>query len=426
MQLQETKLRSVKPTGKLQKLNDGRGLRLEIRPSGKMYWRLRYRFGGRENTLTLGQYPTVKLSSARTKAEAARVQIADGIDPGAEKREARQAVAVAKQAAVNAEENAFETVAREWFEKFKAGLSDSHAKRQLRRLEVHVFPWLGKDAIGEITPRELLTVLERIADGGALETAHRVKFLCGQIFRYAIVHEKADRDITQDLKGALPAQKKGVFASVTKPEDIGPVLRMLHDYSGTLPVQCALKLAPLVFCRPGELRHAQWADIDLDASEWRFMLSKRKGNQVAGDADHIVPLSAQAVAIVKELQPLTGDRKYVFPSARPTRTGEHERPMSENTVNSALRRMDIDKDTLCGHGFRAMARTVLDEVLNFPADIIEHQLGHAVKDANGRSYNRTTFLPQRREMMQAWSDYLDRLHTGADVVELGSRHNAEA
>ena len=359
MKLTDTQLRSLKPTGKLQKFADGRGLQFEIRPSGRMFWRLRYRFDGKENMLTLGEYPTVKLKAARAKTEAARVQIADGIDPAAEKREHKQVVADAKVAQEIAEASQFEAVARVWFGKFEKELSPSHAKRQLRRLEVHVFPWIGTEPIGEIKPRDLLTVLERVVDGGSLETAHRIKFLCGQIFRYAIVDGRADRDITQDLRGALPAKKKGVFASVTEPGEIGPVLRMLHDYSGTLPVKCALKLAPLVFCRPGELRHAKWADIDLDSAEWRFNLSKRKGSQ-AGPVDHIVPLSRQAVDVLQELNPLTGERKFVFPSARATRKGDHERPMSENTVNAALRRMDITKDTLSGHGFRAMARTVLD------------------------------------------------------------------
>ena len=422
MNLTDTFLRALKPSGKLERHTDGRGLTLEVRPTGRMYWRLRYRFDGKPNMLTLGEYPTVKLKAARTKAESARVQIAGGIDPAAEKREQKQAVAHAKVAQEIAEASQFEVVAREWFEKFEKDLSPSHAKRQLRRLEVHVFPWLGTDPIGEIKPRDLLTVLERVVDGGSLETAHRIKFLCGQIFRYAIVAERADRDVTQDLRGALPSKKKGVFAAVTEPAEIGPVLRMLHDYNGTLPVKCALKLAPLVFCRPGELRHAKWAEIDLNAAEWRFNLSKRKSNQT-GPANHIVPLSSQAVEVLRELQPLTGENKFVFPSARPTPTGDHERPMSENTVNAALRRMDITKDTLCGHGFRAMARTVLDEVLNFPVDIIEHQLGHAVKDANGRSYNRTTHLPQRREMLQSWADYLDQLRTGADVVQLAAHRN---
>lgn len=349
--------------------------------------------------VTFGEYPTLGLKAARARADIARGLLANGIDPGAEKR-------TEKQSTPESLAKTFETVAREWFEEFGAELSESHRDRQLRRLEIHVFPWLGSNAIAEIKPLELLEVLRRVKDGGALETAHRIKFLCGQIFRYAVVTEQAERDITQDLKGALPAQNKGVFAAVTEPSEIGPLLKTIYGYSGTLPVRCALKLAPLVFCRPGELRQAAWSQIDFDSAEWRFKASKRKANNETAVPDHIVPLSTQAIEILKELQPLTGNGLYIFPSLR---SAKGDRPMSENTVNGALRRLDIPKEKMCGHGFRAMARTVLDEVLNYPVDIIEHQLAHTVRDPNGRSYNRTSHLPQRKLMMQAWADYLDGL-----------------
>jgi integrase len=266
----------------------------------------------------------------------------------------------------------------------------------MRRLERDVFPHIGKRAISEITVPELLAVVRRV-EGRTLDTAHRALRSCGQIFRYGIATGRCERDLSRDLKGALPAIKGNHFAATTDPKRLGAILQAMDAYSGTLVVRCALRLAPLVFVRPGELRKAEWTQFDFDNGEWSFIASKT-------NPPHIVPLSCQALSILRELHHLTGEGKYVFPGARSSM-----RPMSENAVLVALRSMEIAADEMSGHGFRAVARTLLDEVLGFRADFIEHQLAHAVKDPHGRAYNRTTHLEERRKMMQAWADYLDRL-----------------
>ena len=269
----------------------------------------------------------------------------------------------------------------------------------IRLLELHIFPEVGDRPIHEVTAPQLLDALRRLEECGKLETAHRARGICGQVFRYAIQTGRAERDPAADLRGALPPPQKNHFAAVTEPSRVGEILRAIDAYGGTLVVACALRLAPLVFVRPGELRHAEWADIDMDAGEWRFMVTKT-------NTPHIVPLSRQAVAILRELKPLTGHGRYVFPSARNPRG---DRPMSDNAILAALRRLGIPKDQMTGHGFRAMARTILDEELGSRPDIIEHQLAHAVRDPNGRAYNRTAHLSDRRRMMQDWADYLERL-----------------
>jgi integrase len=266
-------------------------------------------------------------------------------------------------------------------------------------LERDIFPWIGGQPIANITPPQLLDVIRRIENRGAIETAHRALANCGQVFRYAVATGRAERDPSGDLRGALPPVKGTHFASVTELGKVTEVLRAMDNYEGTFPVQCALRLAPLVFVRPGELRHAQWADIDLDTAEWRYNVSKT-------DTQHIVPLAKQAITILLEIRPLTGHGRYVFPSAR---NPKGDRPMSDNAILAAMRRMGIGKDEMSGHGFRAMARTILDEVLGFRPDFIEHQLAHAVRDPNGRAYNRTAHLPARHKMMQEWADYLDKL-----------------
>lgn len=292
-------------------------------------------------------------------------------------------------------------VAREWHAKRIVNLDDEYGDNILKRLENDIFPWIGGRPVCDLTAPELLTAVRRIENRGALETAHRVLSICGQVFRYAVATGRAQRDVAADLRGALPPTKVKHLAATTEPNGIAEMLRLIDGYRGTLTVQCALRLAPLVFVRPGELRHARWVDVDLDSAQWQFKSSKRGPNL-------IVPLSTQAVTILKELQPLSGQGHYVFRGAR-----SFTRPMSENTVNAALRRMDIPKEEMCGHGFRAVARTVLDEVLKFRVDFIEHQLAHAVKDPNGRAYNRTEFLAERREMMKQWADYLDELRKGS-------------
>jgi integrase len=397
MALTDPAIRNAKPADKPRKLADERGLFLLITPSGGKWWRLKYRIDGKEKLLSLGVYPDVGLKDARERRDEARKLLAEGVDPS----ENRKAV---KSAKVERSANSFEVVAREWFAKYSTTWNASHGDRIIRRLERDIFPWIGGRPIAEVTAPELLATVQRIEKRGALETAHRAMQNCGQVFRYAIATSRAERDPSQDLRGALPPVKGTHFAAVTEPKQVAEVLRTIDGYQGTLTVACALKLAPLVFVRPGELRKAEWADMDLDAAEWRYHVTKT-------NSEHIVPLSTQAVAILRELHALTGSGKYVFPGAR-----SNGRPMSDNAILAAMRRMSIPKDEMSGHGWRAVARTILDEVLGFRPDLIEHQLAHAVKDPNGRAYNRTAHLPERRKMMQAWADYLDKIKAGAEVL----------
>jgi integrase len=399
MPLTDTAIRNAKPGEKPVKLFDGGGLYLEVSPAGGKWWRLKYRFDGKEKRLSLGVYPDVSLKDARDRRDASRKLLANGIDPS----ENRKAM---KSARADRAANSFEMVAREWFAKYSATWAASHSDRIIRRFERDIFPWIGGRPIAGVTAPELLTVVRRIENRGALETAHRALGNCGQVFRYAAATGRAERDPSGDLRGALPPFKGEHFAATTEPKRVAEILRAMHGYEGTLTVRCALRLAPLVFVRPGELRKAEWADIDLDAQEWRYTVTKT-------NTPHIVPLSRQAVEILRELQPLTGRGCFVFPGAR-----SNGRPMSDNAVLAAMRRMGIGKDEMSGHGFRAVARTILDEVLGVRPDYIEHQLAHAVRDPNGRAYNRTAHLPERRKMMQQWADYLDKLKTGSEVIPL--------
>jgi len=399
MPLTDTAVRNAKPGEKPIKLFDERGLYLEISPTGGKWWRLKYRFNGKEKRLSLGVYPDVSLKDARTRRDAARKLVADGTDPS-ENRKAQ------KSARADRAANSFEVVAREWFAKYAATWAANHGERIIRRLERDIFPWIGGRPVAEITAPELLAVVRRIESRGALETAHRALGNCGQVFRYAVATGRAERDPSGDLRGALPPVKGEHFAAITEPKRVAEILRAMDGYEGTLTVRCALRLAPLVFVRPGELRKAEWADIDLDAAEWRYTVTKT-------NTPHIVPLSRQAVEILRELHPVTGRGRFVFPGAR-----SNGRPMSDNAILAAMRRMGIGKDEMSGHGFRAVARTILDEVLGVRPDYIEHQLAHAVRDPNGRAYNRTAHLPERRKMMQQWADYLDNLKAGAKVVSL--------
>lgn len=400
MPLTDTKIRNAKPKERQYKLFDSDGLFLIVSPAGGKWWRFKYRFGGKEKLLSLGTYPKITLAKARTKRDKAREQVADGIDPG----QVRKAV----KAARSNEENTFEVIAREWHTKFKPTWTPGHAKLILRRLELNIFPWLGDRPIIDIKAPEVLMSLRRIESRGALESAHRVRIICGQVFRYAVATGRAERDPVGDLKGALPPARSKHLAAITDPEKVGGLLRAIDGYQGSFVTKCALKLAPLLFVRPGELRQMEWAEIDFDAAEWNIPAEKMKT-----DHPHLIPLARQAVDILKDLQPLTGCGHYVFPSPRTPK-----RPMSNNGVLSALRRMGFEKDEMSGHGFRAMARTILDEVLQVRPDFIEHQLAHAVRDPLGRAYNRTTHLPERRKMMQTWADYLDGLKTGAKVTSI--------
>ncbi len=397
MPLTDTAIRKAKPEVRQHKLYDERGLFLLINPKGGKWWRFKYQFDGKEKLLSLGTYPDTSLKDARERRDEARKQVAAGIDPS-EHRKARKTATIARQS------NSFEVVAREWYGKHAPNWSPNHGDRIIRRLEHDIFPWIGGNPIADIDAPQLLEVIRRIEQRGALETAHRALGNCGQVFRYAVATGRAERDPSGDLRGALPPVKGEHFASVTEPNKVAEVLRALDGYEGTLTVRCALRLAPLVFVRPGELRQAKWADIDLEAAEWRYTVTKT-------DTQHIVPLSRQAVDILKELQPLTGCGQYVFPGARSA-----ARPMSDNAILAAMRRMGIDKEEMSGHGFRAMARTILDEVLGFRPDYIEHQLAHAVRDPLGRAYNRTTHLDARRGMMQEWANYLDKLKAGAEII----------
>jgi integrase len=399
MPLSDVAIRTAKPSHKPYKLFDARGLYLEVAPAGGKWWRLKYRFDGKEKRLSLGVYPDVSLRLARDRREASRKLLRDGIDPS-KNRQARK-LARAGQTA-----NSFEVVAREWFAKYSAFWAPSHSGRIIRRIERDILPWLGPKPISEITAPELLGIVRRVENRGALETAHRALNNCSQIFRYAVATGRAERDLTADLRGALPPVKGGHFAAVTEPRRFGQILRAMDAYQGTPQVCCALRLAPLVFVRPGELRQAEWADIDLDSAQWRYDVTKTK-------TPHVVPLCTQAVEMLGQLRLITGSGRFVFPGAR-----TDTRPMSDNAILAAMRRMDISKDEMSGHGFRAVARTILDEVLGVRPDFIEHQLAHAVRDPNGRAYNRTAHLPERRKMMQRWADYLDGLK--ADPEETSS------
>lgn len=401
MPLTDTTCKNAKPKDKPFKIADEKGMYLLIHTNGSKYFRLKYRFGGKEKTLALGVYPDTSLKEAREKRDAAKKQIANGIDPGLDRKIKK----------TGATENSFQAVALEWYEKNMLTKSESHRIRTLRQLERDIFPWIGGRPIADIKAPELLSTLRRIESRNAIETAHRALQTSGQIFRYGIATGRCERDISADLKGALTAVNGSNFASMTDPQQVAPLLRAIDDYSGTFIVKCALQLAPLVFVRPGELRQAEWAHIDLDAKEWRYLVTKTQ-------TQHIVPLSRQAVEVLTSLHPLTGSGRFVFPSAR---TPNGSRAMSDVALLAALRRMGFDKTEMSVHGFRAMARTILDEGLGFRPDFIEHQLAHAVKDPNGRAYNRTAHLPERRKMMQAWADYLDGLKNGATVIPIGKR-----
>lgn len=375
---------------------------LHVTQSGK-YWRMNYRFGGKQKTLALGVYNTVTLAKARKRRDEARELLAEGIDPGEAKRNDRIAQA-------NAALHTFEAVARQWLTKTAAERAATTQQKVTAWLENDLFPALGARSISTLGPRDVLSAVQVIEARGALDSAHRVKQICGQVFRFAVACGLAQRDITADLKGALSAVPKRHFAAITEPPKVGELLRAIDGYAGHPYALAALKLAPMLFVRPGELRAAEWAEFNLDAGEWRIPGSKMKMG-----TDHIVPLSRQAVAVLRKLLPMTGQGKYVFPSIRTP-----DRCMSENTINAALRSMGYSNTVMTAHGFRALARTILDEVLGERIDLIEHQLANAVKDVNGCAYNRTTHLPARREMMQRWADYLDRLRSGAEVIPLRS------
>ena len=397
MSLTDTAVRNAKPGAKPIKLFDERGLFLIVTPSGGKWWRLKYRFDNKEKLLSLGVYPDVSLKAARIRRDELRTLLANGIDPGVHRK-------VMEAAHTDRAANSFEIIAREWFAKHSPNWAPSHSDKIIKRLERDIFPWIGGRPIAEINAQEILVSLRRVEARGALETAHRAQQNCGQVFRYAVATGRALRDPCGDLRGALPPVKGEHFAAITEPAAVGELLRAIDGFRGTFIVQCALRLAPLFFVRPGELRKAEWAHVDLDNAEWRYIASKTK-------AEHLVPLASQAVAILRELHAQTGHGRYVFPGRDP------QKSMSEAAVNAALRRLGYDTKTeITGHGFRAMARTILHEAIGIAPEIIEHQLAHRVPDSLGTAYNRTKFIKERCAMMQQWADYLEGLAKGGKII----------
>ena len=397
MPLTDTFIRQVKHSGSAagDKHSDGHGLFLLVKGAGK-YWRLSYRYLGKQKTLALGVYPEVSLAKARQRREKAREQLADGVDPGEAKKSEKHAQLIDAT-------NTFEAVALSWLSKTATSRAETTQEKVTNWLNKDVFPFVGKSAISSLKPRDILFLLQKIEARGAIDSAHRIKQVCGQVMRFAVAAGLAERDITADLRGALTVAKSTNYAAITEPSEVAKLMRAIYSYSGHPYAKAALRLAPLVFVRPGELRSAEWSEIDLELAEWRI-----PGVKMKMGLDHIVPLSTQAVEILRGMHLITGHGKYVFPSIR---TGD--RCMSENTINAALRSLGYAKEVMTGHGFRAMARTIMDEVLEQRVDLIEHQLAHAVKDPNGRAYNRTAHLPARYNMMQTWANYLDQLRNSS-------------
>lgn len=391
MPLTVVQVKNAKPKDKPYKLADERGLYLLVNPNNSKLWKLKYRFAGIEKKLSLGAFPAVSLSGARDAREEARKQLANNIDPGVLKNSIKRSN---KQAA----ENSFEAIAREWHAKFTKKWTKEHGERILIRLEQNIFPWIGKRPITEVTAPEILSALRRVESRGAIETAHRISQVCGQVFRYAIVTGRGERNPAADLRGALAPVKQKHHASITDPIEVGKLLRAINDYRGSFVTKCALQLAPLFFVRPGELRHAEWCEFDFEKAEWRIPPEKMKMR-----VQHLVPLCSQAIAILQELRAYSGDGKYLFPSMRSSK-----RPMSENTVLAALRRLGYTTDEMTGHGFRSLASTLLNEN-GWNRDAIERQLAHAERNNIRAAYNYAEYLPERRNMMQWWADYLAEL-----------------
>jgi len=389
----------AKPKEAPYKLVDGGGLYLLVSSKGGRYWRYDFRYGGKRKTLAIGVYPSVSLKAARQKHRTARDRLAEGIDPGALRK-------VEKLSLHLAVAESFEALAREWTEVRLVDKAPATKKRNESIIANYLTPWLGSRPIADITPQELLAVLKRAETKGTLDSAHRARQIAGQIFRYAVVTGRAPRNPCVDLQGALTPRQCQHRAAITVPAELGRLLLAMEGFYGTPIVKTALLLTPLLFQRPGEIRAMEWKEINWVAQQWEIPAEKMKRRE-----PHIVPLSAQSLSLLRELQPMTEHRgRYVFPSARGA-----SRCMSDNAVRVALRSIGYTKEQVCPHGFRATARTLLDEVLGYRADWIEHQLSHAVTDANGRAYNRTSHLEARAKMMQRWADYLDILKAQAQV-----------
>ena len=407
MSLSDVVIRNARPRNRAFKMFDGDGLYIEIMPTGSKLWRLKYRYGGREKRLALGRYPETSLKDARRRAKQARAMLEDGIDPSLERRREKQRRAL--QA-----ERSFEAVARRWMAEHLAGRSPGHRARVRRCLERDVFPYIGRLALEDLTAGDVRDIVHRIHRRGTTETARRTAQYVSQVFKYGISLGLLKRDPTEALRGFLPKAKGRSMPAPTDPARVGEILRALDAFTGSPTVAAAIRLLPYVFCRPGELRTMRWEDVDLEGAEWRYTTGKT-------DTPHLVPLSRQAVAILEGLRPLTGHLPggWVFPGGRTPL-----RPMSDMAMSAAYRRLGLDtREEITPHGWRAAARTLLDERLGYPGEVIEAQLAHAVPDPLGRAYNRTRYIDQRREMMQAWADYLDTLRAGeaGKVVALKAR-----
>jgi len=413
-------LKAIRPGDPRKRISDGEGLYLLLFVGGGSHgWRFSYSYHGRRKLLSMGTYPKTGLALARQMAEEARQTLAEGIDPSHKRKDDKAAVR-AKWAAEDRVAkglpplNAFETLARDWFEVRRGSWATSYSQKIIERLERDVFPWLGRTPVTAITPPMLLEVLRRVEARGVVETAHRALENCSQIFRYGIAIGKATTNPAYGLKVGLKRPLRKHFAAITEPERLAQLLRACDGYAATHVVRAALKLQPMLLLRPGELRAAEWSEIDLDNALWTVPAARMK-RQLLGKlngAPHLVPLPKQAVAVLRELQPLTGGGKLVFRGER-----HHDRPMSDNTLNAALRAMGYAADEMTAHGFRATARTILHERLGFSPDVIEAQLAHSVRDNLGRAYNRTEFVDQRRKMLQAWADYLDKLRLDVSATQ---------
>ncbi len=401
MALTDLQVKAAKGADKPFKLSDGRGLHLLVKPNGGKYWHWSYRYLGKQKLLALGVYPDITLAAARERREEARKLLANGVDPSVYKK-SQKSLKMERSA------NSFEVVARRWHGLNGSKWTESYSKKTMRQLEKDMFPWIGSRPVADLLAPDFLAVARRIEARGAVDTSHRAMQIAGQVMRFAIAEGLAIYNPVGDLRGALGAATTKHMPSVTDPQRVGELLRSFDAFKGTFTVQCSLKLAPLVFTRPQELRTARWADIDLEAALWSIPAEMMKMRE-----PHLVPLSTQAVAILKEIQPLSGDGVYVFQGAR-----DPKRPMSDAAINAAMRRLGIDtKEELTGHGFRAMARTILHERLGYEPEVIEQQLAHKTPGALGAAYARAKFIDQRKEMMQVWADYLDKLKTGAEVIQ---------
>ncbi len=407
--LTDLALRKAKPGAKIKRLSDGGGLFLEIRPNGSKYWRLAYRYAGKQKLFALGVYPQVSAHEARKRARKAREHIDVGRDPGLIRKSTK---------GIQNTEGTFQAVAEEWLEKFQHEWTESHHKGISGRIRRELFPWLGERPVGKISAPELFACLRRIEARGHLENAHRTLTNAGQVFMYAIATGRADRNPAADLKGAIPRPLVKHMAAILEPKQVGILISAINGYSGSPITRCALQLTAHVFLRSKEIRLSEWSEIDFDRQEWRIPLAKMKGRkrdkEASSTAFHLVPLATQTIQILREVQALTGGGKLVFPGLRSS-----SKPISDATMTNALRRMGYSQDELHVHGFRAMARTLIRQELGFDEEPIERQLGHAVKGALGAAYNRADFIQDRKRMMQAWADYLEQLAKGEREVDAG-------